>query len=91
MKKILLVATILSFSFGMLGSCSKAASVVASNCDNAANKVTAASNAYIADPTNKVKCQAYATAINDLYKSCPTYYTGASKKALDDFLATACK
>ena len=91
MKKILLATLLLSATFGVLGSCSKAASVVANNCDANAQKVTDASNAFFADPTNKAKCQAYISAINDMYKSCPAYYPAATKKALDDALANACK
>jgi hypothetical protein len=91
MKKILLLTSLLSLSFGMLGSCSKAAAVVATNCEANAKKVTDAGTAFFADPTNKTKCQAYITAINDMYKSCPTYYSAAVKKSLDDALANACK
>lgn len=91
MKKILLATLLLSASFGILGSCSKAAAVVANNCDANAQKVTDAGNAFFADPTNKTKCQAYISAINDMYKSCPAYYPAATKKALDDALANACK
>jgi hypothetical protein len=91
MKKIILVTSILSLSFGILMSCSKAAAVVGANCDANAQKVTDAGNAFFADPTNKTKCQAYVSAINDMYKACPTYYPAATKKALDDALANACK
>lgn len=94
MKKqltLLSIAATLCLGVGVLGGCSKAASAVASNCDANAKKVTDAGNAFIADPTNKTKCQAYVTAINDMYKACPTYYSAATKKALDDALANACK
>jgi len=91
MKKILLATLLLSVSFGILGSCSKAADVVVNKCDTNAQKVTDAGNAFFADPTNKSKCQAYISAINDMYKSCPAYYPAATKKALDDALANACK
>jgi hypothetical protein len=91
MKKIILATAMLSLSFGFLGSCSKAADVVANNCEANAQKVTDAGNAFFADPTNKTKCQAYIAAINDMYKSCPAYYPAGTKKALDDALANACK
>ncbi len=91
MKKIILVTSILSLSFGMLGSCSKAAAVVANKCDDEAMKVTAAATAFSADPSNKAKCQAYANALSSFFKACPTYYTGTTKKDLEDFVANACK
>lgn len=91
MKKIFVAALILSFSFGVLGSCSKAVSVVASKCDDEAKKVTDAATAFSADPSNKAKCQAYANALGSFFKACPTYYTGATKKDLEDFVANACK
>jgi hypothetical protein len=91
MKRILLVTALLSLSFAILGSCSKAASIVASNCDVKAKAVTDASTAFLSDPTNKVKCQAYVSAINDMLKACPTFYSATAKKSLDDFVATACK
>ena len=91
MKKIILVTSMLSLSFGILGSCSKAASNVANRCDDDAKKVTAAATAFSADPSNKAKCQAYANALSDFFKSCPTYYTGTTKKDLEDFVANSCK
>ncbi len=91
MKKIILVTSILSLSFGILGSCSKAASTVANKCDDDAKKVTDAATAFSADPSNKAKCQAYANALSDFFKSCPTYYSGTTKKDLEDFVANACK
>ncbi|MCE7040204.1 hypothetical protein [Dyadobacter sp. CY312] len=60
------------------------------NCSKNAEKVTAASQVWTDDLTNKAKCEAYKTAVRDFYKSCETYYTGAAKKAIDDFLATPC-
>lgn len=91
MKKIILVTSILTLSFGILGSCSKAVSTVANRCDNDAKKVTDAATAYSSDPANKAKCQAYANALSDFFKSCPTYYTGTTKKDLENFVANACK
>lgn len=91
MKKILLATLMLSASFGILGSCSKAAAVVANKCDDEAKKVTDAATAFSADPSNKAKCQAYANALSAFFKACPTYYTGTTKKDLEDFVANACK
>lgn len=47
MKKILLAILLLSASFGILGSCLKAAAVVANNCDTYAQKVADAGNAFL--------------------------------------------
>lgn len=91
MKKILFATLLLSATFGVLGSCSKAAAVVANKCDDEAKKVADAATAFSADPTNKAKCQAYANALSSFFKACPTYYTGATKKDLEDFVANACK
>ena len=59
------------------------------NCGNNAEKVSIAAQTYGANRT-KVNCEAYKSAVNDFYKSCATYYTGAAKQALDDFLAEPC-
>ena len=59
------------------------------NCGNNAGKVSTAAQTYATNPT-KVNCEAYKSAVNDFYKSCATYYTGAAKQALDDFLAEPC-
>ncbi|MBE9466583.1 hypothetical protein ACFP1I_23525 [Dyadobacter subterraneus] len=75
---------------GIALSCSKSNPVVATSCEKNAEKVTNAGTAYAADPTSKTKCEAYKTAVNDFFKSCPTYYSGASKDALNDFLNTPC-
>lgn len=61
------------------------------NCGNNAEKVTAAGQVWANDPTNDANCEAYKVAVRDFYKSCETFYTGAAKKALDDFLAEPCK
>ena len=61
------------------------------NCSNNAEKVTAAGKVWANDPANEANCEAYKVAVRDFYKSCETYYTGASKQALDDFLASPCK
>jgi hypothetical protein len=94
MKKqltLLAIAATLCLGVGVMGSCSKAAAVVTNKCDTEAKKVTDAASAFSADPTNKAKCQAYANALSDFFKACPTYYTGATKKDLEDFVANACK
>lgn len=71
-------------------SCSKSSPVVATSCEKNAEKVTNAATAFSSDPTNVSKCEAYKTAVNDFYKSCPTFYTGTTKDALDEFLKTPC-
>ncbi len=91
MKKILFATLLLSATFGILGSCSKAASTVLNKCDDDAKKVADAATAFTSDPTNKAKCQAYANALSDFLKSCPTFYAGTTKKDLENFVATACK
>jgi hypothetical protein len=94
MKKqltILAIAAILCLGVGVLGSCSKSASVVTNKCESEAKKVSDAATAFSADPTNKAKCQAYANSLSDFFKACPTYYTGTTKKDLEDFVANACK
>ena len=75
---------------GLALSCSKSNPVVATSCEKNAEKVTNAANAFSSDPTSKAKCEAYKTAVSDFLKSCPTYYTGVTKDALDDFMNTPC-
>jgi hypothetical protein len=90
MKKSIVIIAIISVFLVSL-SCGKAAVVAANSCEKAAEKVTAAAQVFSSDPTNKTKCQAYADAIAELLKDCPTFYTGATKQALVDFQKTACK
>lgn len=61
----------------------------ATNCGNDAEKVSTAAQAYVANPT-KATCEAYKNTVKDFYKSCATFYTGAAKDALDDFIAEPC-
>lgn len=61
------------------------------DCGKNAEKVTAAGTEWAKDVTNEASCLAYKAAVKEFYKSCETYYNGAAKKALDDFLATPCK
>lgn len=59
------------------------------NCAANADKVSAAATKFGNDPT-KANCEAYKNSVSDFVKSCPTYYTGATKKALEDFMAEPC-
>ncbi|WP_146202247.1 hypothetical protein [Dyadobacter jejuensis] len=59
------------------------------NCSTNAEKVTAAVTTFSQNPTN-ANCEKYKEAVRDFYKSCSTFYTGATKKDLDDFLAEPC-
>lgn len=81
---------VISIILGMTLSCSKSDPIVTTSCEKNAEKVTNAGTAYAADPTSKTRCEAYKTAVNDFFKSCPTYYSGASKDALDDFMKSPC-
>ena len=76
----------------LLVGCKKSSDAISpGDCNNAealADKFTAAANAFAADPTNKVKCNAYVDAFKayaDLALSCSTVYTQAQR---DDILAT---
>ncbi len=60
------------------------------NCTNNAEKLTTIGQTWASDPTNEAKCKAYKEAVKDFYKSCATFYSGAYKKQLDDFLAEPC-
>ncbi|HEV7382433.1 MAG TPA: hypothetical protein VGN64_21705 [Dyadobacter sp.] len=59
------------------------------NCSTNAEKVTAAAQTYSQSPT-KANCEAYKGTVKDFYMSCATFYTGATKDALDEFLAEPC-
>lgn len=91
MKKTIQKISILSICLGMglVLSCKKNVLTNPVNCSNDAEKVTNAAIAYGNNPT-KANCEAYKKTINDLYKSCATFYTGASKQALDDFMDEPC-
>ncbi len=73
----------------LLTACSKKESIIASNCDNEAQNVSNAANAYVASPT-KANCEAYKKTINDALKNCPSYYSGLSRQTLEDFNNTVC-
>lgn len=70
-------------------SCGKDKTPSPMNCGNNAEKVTTAATTFSQSPT-KANCQAYKNAVSDFYKSCATFYTGATKKDLDDFMAEDC-
>jgi hypothetical protein len=74
----------------LLTNCSKGKGVGPEDCSANAKKVDEATSALSADPANKIKCEAYKTAVRDLIKSCPNFYTGAMKQAIEDFLAGDC-
>lgn len=61
----------------------------AQNCANNSQKEIDAAGVYGGNPT-KANCEAYQNTVRDFYKSCQTFYTGASKKDLDEFLAEPC-
>jgi hypothetical protein len=94
MKKTLII-TFRTFAiivaYNAFVSCGRASVVAANQCEDASKKLEAAANAYIADVSNKTKCQAYVSAITELLKDCPNYYSGAAKDALVDFQKNACK
>lgn len=91
MKKTIQKIMILSVCLvtGLTMGCKKDALSNPVNCSNDAEKVTNAAIAYGNSPT-KANCEAYKKTISDLYKSCATFYSGAYKEALDDFMAEPC-
>ncbi len=58
-------------------------------CGNNVTKFSETLTAYTSNPT-KANCQAYKNAVRDYVKSCPTLYTAADKKDLEEFLAEPC-
>lgn len=83
---IILRTIVICSVVGIALSCSKSNPVVATSCEKNAEKVSNAATAYVSNPTDKTKCEAYKTAVSDFFKSCPSYYSGATKDALDDFM-----
>ena len=61
---------------------------VVNNCEKNSQKVTDAVNAYASDPTNKTKCEAYKSALQDyINSSCfTTYGTATYRKSLQNDL-----
>lgn len=59
------------------------------NCAKDSENLTKALNDFAAAPSNAT-CAKYKDAIRDFYKGCPTYYSGVSKKQMDEFLAEPC-
>lgn len=91
MKKTIQKITILSFcvGVGLTLSCKKDALTNPANCSKDAEKVTNAAIAY-GNSQTKANCEAYKKTVSDFYKSCATFYSGAYKEALDDFMAEPC-
>ncbi|MDQ1089181.1 hypothetical protein [Siphonobacter sp. SORGH_AS_1065] len=69
--------------------CSKKQGVSVDACNTNAERLKAAADAYVANQS-KANCEAYKKSINDILKSCPTYYSGISKQTLEDFNNTPC-
>ncbi len=80
----------LGILFFSLAGCSKSGPGATNACENHAEKIAAAANAYVSNP-GKNTCESYKAAINDLFKTCPTYYTGLSRQTLEDFNNTPCQ
>ena len=59
------------------------------SCTTDALKVTESATKYLNEPS-KANCEAYKKNVIDFLKSCPTYYTGATRQDLDDFAAQPC-
>lgn len=75
----------------LLSNCAKNGGVgPGGDCSANAQKVTEAGEAYGKDFNNPAKCQAYKKAIGDFLKSCPTYWSAAVKKQMEDDLKDLC-
>ncbi|GHB81082.1 hypothetical protein [Persicitalea jodogahamensis] len=88
MKKLLKTITPLAITL-VLGCSKDGTSPSPQNCVDNSQKVTDAVTVYATNP-NKANCEAYKNTVRDFFKSCPTYFTGASKQAYEDFLAEPC-
>ncbi len=72
-----------------VGCSKKDTSPTPQNCASNSQKVIDAATVYGSNPI-KANCEAYKNTVRDFYKSCQTFYTGTSKKDLDEFLAEPC-
>lgn len=88
MKKILKVTVPVALAL-VLGCSKKDTAPSPQNCANNSQKVIDAATVYGSNAI-KANCEAYKNTVRDFYKSCQTFYTGASKKDLDEFLAEPC-
>ncbi|WP_131694674.1 hypothetical protein [Dyadobacter tibetensis] len=59
------------------------------NCAKNSESLNKALTDFVATPNNTT-CAKYKDAIRDFFKSCPTYYSGVTKKDLEEFLAEPC-
>lgn len=89
LKSTLVLSSYLCFVL-LFSYCKKSSSPSPVNCSTNAVKVSDAISTWGSNPTI-ANCEAYKNAVKDFYKSCPTFYTGATKKDLDDFLAEPCQ
>lgn len=78
MKKKLSLGLVV-VSVALFTECSKKESMVTNTCENEAQKVTNAANAFVANPT-KANCEAYKKSINEALKTVqPTTPVSASR------------
>ena len=57
--------------------------ISSNNCEKVAEEYENATRVWIADPTNKAKCEAVKKSLNDIIKTC-SVYTAAQKKVYED-------
>ena len=72
--------------------CKKKADIlpgVGLGCATNAEKLSTALNAYLTNPT-KANCEKYKDELRAFFKGCPSFYTGVTKKELEDALAEPC-
>ena len=84
-----LASWVVFLSLVLLTGCIRKTVISPLGCVGNAEKVTESAAKYVNDPS-KANCEAYKKTIVDFFKSCPTFYTGVTKKDLDDFVAEPC-
>ena len=75
---------------GFLGGCKKSGGPGAINCGKNAEAYVKAAQNYSESPT-KANCEKLKSEVVKFLKSCPTFYTGEQKKAIEDIKNSPCE
>lgn len=88
-----IAVTLSFFCLFLMTNCKKKDSVLPgvgfAACGANVEKLTNASNAYL-NAATKANCEKYKDEVRAFFKSCPAFYTGTSKKDLEEALSEPC-
>ena len=92
--KIAWISALKIFAFAtvfLLTNCAKEKGITPGDCSALGKKALEATDAWSEDLSNKSKCEAYKSAIREIYKNCPDFYNPVQREVLDAVLAEECE